>query len=685
MGRKRKRKIAWADGDKIYVVHPFKVDFVDEVALVIGREWDPEIRANVFPVDLFERVIEICDKWGIPFMNKSRVEEEVPERFFGKRFWGLQIEGEKVAISFSYNPNLVKQIRIDVPLASWNAKEKCYFAPLSSLPEALAFGKKYFLTYDDDLESKSLEMVSKRHLMNVASETIHYSGDLEIPDMVGELLPYQKAGVEYLRNVRKAILGDQPGLGKTVQALATVASEKRFPVVIVCPNTLKFNWQRESNRFFPSLKVSVISGTKRSPIVPSDVIVINYDILNDRIDDIIEHGYRSLVVDESHAIKNGTRRHMCPNCKGTMRSNARNCKLCGSTGVMPMETWSVKRTGAVIRLAKALGPKDFVLLLTGTPVTNRPMELVPQLECIGHLEDFGGAWRFKNRYAPRPRVVCNTQELNKKLRALCFVRRLKSDVYKELPELRNAVQYLAIDGSQMSWYKNVERDTIGYFANKAKKIAEEEGYDGTMAYIEKRMRLQNAENIVRITALRDAASQIKYNAVVDWIDNFLESSDNEKVIIFAEHIELVEKVYERYKDKAVKIRGGVSMSERQRAVDSFQNDPSCRIFVGNMKAASEGLTLTAASDVVFCELAWTPTMHEQCASRAYGRANDMHGATAWYLLAPETIDEDIYGLLQRKRKIIDSITDGIDPEAHSGSITGELIVKLTERGMAEDE
>ena len=152
--------------------------------------------------------------------------------------------------------------------------------------------------------------------------------------------------------------------------------------------------------------------------------------------------------------------------------------------------------------------------------------------------------------------------------------------------------------------------------------------------------------------------------------------------MFAEHIELVEKLYERYKDIAVKVRGGVSTDDRMTSVDSFQNDPKCRIFIGNMQATSEGLTLTAASDVVFCELGWTPAIHEQCVSRCYGRTNDMHGATAWYLLAPDTIDEYVYNLLEKKKRVVDAVTNG-EEGVQNTSIVGDLVVYLAEKGMGE--
>jgi SWI/SNF-related matrix-associated actin-dependent regulator 1 of chromatin subfamily A len=279
-------------------------------------------------------------------------------------------------------------------------------------------------------------------------------------------------------------------------------------------------------------------------------------------------------------------------------------------------------------------------------------------------------------------VALNTAELNVKLRELCFVRRNKKDVYEDLPELRNAVQYLPIDSKQMNWYQEVERDVVEYFANRAKELAEEDGSDGTDAYWQKKITLARAENLVKITALRDAVSKIKYDSITAWLDNFLESGDGEKVIVFAEHIEFVEKLFDRYKSVAVKIRGGVSADDRMAAVDKFQSDPDCRVFIANMTAASEGLTLTAASDVVFCELGWTPAIHEQCVSRCYARANDMHGATAWYLLAQQTIDETIYNLLENKKKVVNAVTDGVDVE-EGDSVMGGLIKDLAERGLSK--
>ena len=673
-----KKNYAWLEGKVIYLNSKFSLDLVNDVRIIKGRQWDAHNKLNSFPLSSIDEFREFASKWGIELAPELMSAERYETGPLGEGMKQLELDGDKVRISFEYSPEMITSVRAFIPSARWSIKERVWLAPLNDIMQVMRFAFQFRLTMSQEVVDVAREITERANKLREASEALH--GEVHIEDIAIPLLPYQQAGVSYIKTVRKGIIGDQPGLGKTAQAIATVASERAFPAVVVCPNTLKINWQREIKKFFPKIRVSILTGGKSVEIEESDVIVVNYDILYNRNDDIIQHGFKSLIVDESHAIKNGQKKHVCPECGSAVRSNSVNCGGCGSRGISPMETWTVKRTAAVMRLAKMLGPDDFTILLTGTPITNRPDELIPQLEAIGRLDHFGGAWKFKNRYAPQRNTALNTQELNNKLREMCFVRRNKSDVYGELPPLRNAVQYLSIDEKLMKDYKTVEADAVEYFAQKAREIAEEEGSDGTSAYWEKKIALDNARNLIRITALRDSVSKIKLSAVTEWLDNFLESSEDEKVIVFAEHIAMVEALFDRYKEVAVKIRGGVSVEDRQKAVDSFQNDPKCRVFVANMTSASEGLTLTAASDVVFCELGWTPAIHEQCVSRCYGRINDMHGATAWYLLAPQTIDEDIYGLLENKRKIVNAVTDGEDV-VDDGSLITDLVKTLAGRGM----
>jgi len=148
----------------------------------------------------------------------------------------------------------------------------------------------------------------------------------------------------------------------------------------------------------------------------------------------------------------------------------------------------------------------------------------------------------------------------------------------------------------------------------------------------------------------------KLNAVFEWIDNFFESSDD-KLVVFAHHQFVIEAIYERYKEIAVKLTGETSMKDRQKAVDEFQNNPETRLFVGNIQAAGVGLTLTAASTAAFVELAWTPSAHTQAEDRIH-RIGQRNTATIYYLVAAGTIEERIAKIIRKKAEITSVVTDG---------------------------
>ena len=665
----------WIENNSIFMQTPYSRNIFMESVELPGRVWDREANANVFPLTSVTHIIAFAERWGVPISDEIKALPPSPDKTHYPNV--LSRDGKMLRLKFLYNPEFVDSVKKDIPAARWNPSEKQWEVSAEFSAEAIAFAQKFDFHIEQGLSEEVDKIIAARERAYELSSAV--DADVELDGVSLSLLPYQKAGVAYLQQARRAILGDQPGLGKTLQALTTVVAERAFPAVVVCPNTLKLNWRNEVKKFYPDLTVNVVSGRATEELPYADITVINYDIIYDRVPDLLALKPMALIADESHAIKNGKATHTCPTCNAKVRSNAKNCSACNTKNITPVRNWTVKRAGGVLMLAESIPQEGMVLLLTGTPITNRPIELVPQLEAIGALKHFGGRWKFEGRYCPNGKGAAFMEELNRKMRSSCYIRRKKQDVYGELPDVRNAVQILNIPAKAYKEYSDIEQDVVNFLAEKAREIAREEGRNPDAAYFEKYNQLKFNEQLVKLTVLRDAVSKMKYNAITDWLDEFLANGE-EKVVVFAEHIEFVENIAAKYADITVKVRGGVSNDDRMAAVDKFQNDPTCRIFVANMKAASEGLTLTAASDVVFCELAWTPSMHEQCVGRCYGRVNDLHGATAWYLLAEKTIDEDIFELLEEKRKIVDAVTDGVDPIANN-NVMIDLLKKLTERGL----
>ena len=428
----------------------------------------------------------------------------------------------------------------------------------------------------------------------------------------------------------------------TVQGLAMLKATEAFPAVIICPASLKLNWQREAEKWIKGVKVKVISGT--SGVMPdADIYVVNYDILTHWVEKFPP--INGIVLDESHYIKNG----------------------------------QAQRSKAAIRLSDKVPVEGTRVCLSGTPVVNMPLELMTQLRVIARLDDFGGAGKFRGEYGRSSSRALAM--LNRKLRATCYVRRRKTDVLKDLPPKMWSELMIEGDPVVMKEYKKAEADIIKYLTELAMKLALESGADTEEARREawqKALRARAAEHLVAISTLKQLAAKAKMKAAKEWIHDFLEN--DKKLVTFGWHTEVVNMVAENFAD-GCKIQGGVSMEKRQAAVDLFQNSDEQKVIACQIKAAGVGLTLTAASDVLFLEQGWTPADMDQAVDRCH-RIGQQDSVTGWLMLTKDTIDEDIAALIGAKRVVVNQATDGtVTDDEEGGSMVGDLLVGLTERGM----
>jgi SNF2 family DNA or RNA helicase len=422
----------------------------------------------------------------------------------------------------------------------------------------------------------------------------------------------------------RVLIADEPGTGKTIEALSIIHLTESFPALIVCPASLKLNWARETRKWLRDKTVNVITDEQ----IKGDVVIINYDRLKKYYDLLITMQFKIIVFDESHALKN---------------HKAQRSKLSAE-------------------LAKSI---QSIILLTGSPVMNRPIDLVHQLGVMGKLNEFGGFWAFakkycgaqKERYGWNMTGATNLAELNTKLRASCFIRRLKVDVLSELPPKVRSTLPLPLDN--MDTYEKAEEELINW-------IAENYGHA-------KAEKAKQAEALVRISTLKKLAVQGKMAAIKDWVESFLET--DQKLILFAWHQDVIERLHREFPDSVV-LTGQTPLEERQKAVDQFQNDPACKLFIGNIQAGGLGITLTAASNVAFVELGWNPSTHNQAEDRAH-RIGQNDSVTAYYLIGENTIDEEILALIEAKRKVVDAATEGKVLE--EGAFIDELMQKMLER------
>src|SRR4051794_2945759 len=380
----------------------------------------------------------------------------------------------------------------------------------------------------------------------------------------GELRPFQRAGVRYALWSRRLFIADEQGLGKTIEALALLEEDDAFPAVVICPASLKLNWQREIEHWVPHRSLHVVVGTGK--VIPkADITVLNYEIVHAHRERLALSRPKALILDESHYVKNP----------------------------------AAKRTRAVRKLAEQLPDGALRLALTGTPVMNHADELIAQLRILGRLEEFGSGARFKRRF----QGAGAEERIHWHLRRTCFVRRLKRDVLPQLPEKRQVVVPVGLENEQE--YRLAERDVVAWLQEQPLELSELESRVAATL---------RAERLAQLNTLRRLAARGKLGPALAWIDDFMASE--EPLVVFASHRELQEAVVQRFPE-ALHLVGADSISQRDDAVRAFQAEDGPQLLVCSTRVAGQGITLTRASNVAFLDLEWSPAMHDQAEDRCH--------------------------------------------------------------------
>ena len=447
----------------------------------------------------------------------------------------------------------------------------------------------------------------------------------------------------------------------TLQALAYGARNLKpgQRVLYVVPANVKFNWAAEILKWLAAsdltrehikalrktgklsvegVELAVVSGSPKGDDPAkafSRHTVINYDLLTRWEDHLRDAGFAMVCADEAHNLKN----------EKSARSKAFYRIV---EGYKKGESKSAPDVKVCDRVEK-------LVLLTGTPILNRPRDLWNLLSLVdgdtwGNFFKFGVRYcnGYQHRFGWDFSGASNHAELHDRLNGHQWVRRLKSDVLKELPaKVRNQV-YLNVEGRDRSAYNRIEREAGKVFAG-AGKLA----LDGDA---EARQRVLQI-----ITELRVAAATAKLKAVGDWVEDLIASVG--KVVVFARHKVAVQGLAERF--GALKIDGSTSAADRQAAVQRFQNDPDAKVIVCSIEAASVGLTLTAAHHLVFCERVWRAGDHRQAEDRIH-RIGQTEQATIWYLDMAESFDEALKEIVDWKDQNATAMVDGVEGTEEAG-------------------
>ena len=446
------------------------------------------------------------------------------------------------------------------------------------------------------------------------------------------LYPHQVEGVAFMLARRRSILADDMGLGKTRQGIVAMRqSAPDGPWLVVCPASVKFNWEREIRMVDESSPIQVLAGKNAPKPEPEGWIIVNYDVLGALRSKLELIPFEGFIYDEAHYLKNH---------KSQRSKHAREL---------------------------VAGADDPVLLaLTGTPLTNRPRDLFPLLQLIGHpmgksFLSFAKRYcdAYHNEYGWVTDGASNLEELSTQLHG-SLIRRTKDEVLDLPGKVRHWLPVQVKPGTAAKETMKVVQTLMAGQARQAR------GKDSRGKARPETPGVDRSRLIADITKARVAISKAKVKTAIEFVEGILEQG--EKVIVFSCFDEPVQKITEHFGEQARKITGATAAKKRQAIVDEFQNDDEVRVLCANLIAGGVGINLTAASQVVFTDLDWVPANHWQAEDRAY-RIGQTRSVTAHYLVAENTIDTFVHQVLEIKSALIEAVIDG---KAFDGSGSGVL-------------
>jgi len=486
-----------------------------------------------------------------------------------------------------------------------------------------------------------------------------------------ELMPHQARFVESARlGHRTYLLADEPGLGKTAQSLLAASVAGAYPLLAIVPNVVKMNWAREVELWTPHRRATVIHGDGDTLDAFADVVIVNYDVLDRHLAWLGTLGFRGMVVDEAHFIKN-------------LQSQR-------SRHVLTLADQIRRRTP---------GGNPLLMALTGTPLIN-------------DVDDFKAIWQFLGWLQgdkPAPALMRKLEESGltpadhafyPEARAavidMGIVRRRKIDVAADLPAKRIADLPVELDDDLGRSIQKAERELAARLVARYKALvsARSTGPKPMVPDEEQRAAFVRAVAHAELEESKGATTgenvftmvrkigQAKAGLAADYAAQLVRSVG--KVVFFAKHIDVMdtaEDVFAKRELRTVSLRGDQSALERQAAIDAFNNDPDVAVAVCSLTAAGVGVNLQASSNVVLAELSWTAAEQTQAIDRVHRIGQD-EPVTAWRIIAAHTIDARIAELIGSKQGLAARALDGSDEELGSGeSVQESALVYLLNQAL----
>jgi SNF2 family DNA or RNA helicase len=491
-----------------------------------------------------------------------------------------------------------------------------------------------------------------------------------VPDRLApagrELMPHQ---ARFLASVaeghRSFLLADEPGLGKTAQSVLAASVAEAYPLLVVVPNVVKMNWAREVERWTPQRRVTVIHGDGQDIDPFADVFVVNYEILDRHLSWISRFGFKGMVVDEAHMIKN----------------------------VQSQRSRNVLAIAERIR-ERTPGVSPLLIALTGTPLIN-------------DIDDFRAIWRFlgwTEADKPGPELMALLEnngwtpadpafypEARQSVIDMGIVRRRKMDVAADLPAKRVVDLPVELDDEMGRGIREAEAQLARKLLDRFTAV--KNGKLGQKLSDEAIIRMVCAQELEESNASADGMNvftmvrqigQAKASLAADYTAQLARSVG--KVVFFAKHIDVMNRVESQLAEaglKTVSIRGDQTATFRQEQIDAFNKDPEVAVAVCSLTAAGVGVNLQASSNVVLAELSWTDAEQTQAIDRVHRIGQD-EPVTAWRIVAAQTIDAKIAELIDGKAGLAARALDGASaPAEEADSVQLLALIGVLEKAVAQ--
>lgn len=460
-----------------------------------------------------------------------------------------------------------------------------------------------------------------------------------------KLYPFQKEGVLRMLNMNSNILlADEMGLGKSVQGAMYLRLKKEsWPALIVSPATLKKNWQKEIKRW-AGQDAYIIEGKKvenfsKEFLLKYPAIIINYDILGEED--------KKAKADEMEARKRA-REMKYPRRNKTIKVNGwcdelskLNFKTIIADEVQYISGVESIRSRALTQISFAL-PKAKKIFISGTPYETKTLQFYPALHILD-TDNFKSEYKYKMRFCNPVKTywgwnfegLSNAKELHEIISKF-MIRRLKKDVLKDLPPKIRSVIPMKIKPTERKIYDDADRELELAIINKEKNA------------------------LSKLEALKQASFKAKMNSMLRWIKEYLEI--NEKLVVFIWHRESCEILDKEFKGKCVSVTGDTPTKKRDELKERFQNDPKIKLFIGQIKSAGVGLTLTSSKAVAFLEFGSTAPGMEQAEDRVHRIGQTADSVLAYYLVLENSIDEQIMEILNKRNKDLKRVMNNEDED-----------------------